>query len=122
MTIREALNRCDSLLCNTYSQAQKISWLSQLEALVHPFILDRRELKANPFVPITADTDPDTPLLVQPPFDEIYIHFLHSRIHYHNGEPERFNNALTMFRTAWEEYANYVNREIMPLKRCFRFF
>ena len=123
MTIRQAITRCDALQHNTLSQAQKLRWLSQLEGLIHSILLEGREgEKITPFPGFDETTDPDTVLAAPEPFDEVYLHFLQSRIHYHNGEPERYNNANAMFRSAWERYANYVNRTVIPLRRCFRYF
>lgn len=39
------------------------------------------------------DTGEDTVLLVQPPYDELYRHYVEAQIHYANGEMERYNNA-----------------------------
>lgn len=123
MTIREALTRCDALQHNTFSQAQKLQWLSELEGLVHQLILQNREGEPERTFPgFDEHTDPATPLAAEEPFAEMYLYFLQSRIHYHNGEPERCNNANAMFRQVWEEYANYVNRKTPHRRRCFRYF
>jgi len=123
MTIRQALTRCDALQKSAVSQAQKLSWLSELEGLIHSLILsDREGEQPKPFRGFDDTTDCNTVLAAPEPFDVLYLYFLLSRIHYFNGEPERYNNANALFRTAWENYANYVNRKILPTARCFRYF
>lgn len=122
MTIREAIARCDSLQHNTFSQAQKVRWLSTLEGLVYPLILAGRESPGAAFDGFDDSTDPDTPLAVPEPFSELYILYLQAMIHYYNGEPERFNNGFALFRTAWENYANYVNRTVQARPCRFRYF
>lgn len=122
MTIRQALTRCDALQKSAISQAQKVLWLSELEGLIHTLLLEGRETPVKPFTGFDDSTDPNTTLAAPEPFDVVYVYFLLSRIHYHNGEIQRYNNANALFRTAWEHYANYVNRNAMPLARCFRYF
>lgn len=123
MTIRQALARCDALQKSTVSQAQKIRWLSELEGQIHLLILDGREgERPAPFAGFTDSTDLNTPLTVPEPFDSVYLYFLLARIHFANGEIQRYNNANALFHNAWLNYANYVNRKILPRACCFRYF
>lgn len=122
MTILEAITRCDSLLHNTYTRAEKLRWLSVLDALVHRQILSNREgEEPEPFPGYDEGSDLSTPLLVPPPHDELYLHHLAAQIHYHNGELERYNNAGAMFRTVFDSFRNDYNRSHPAKRRCFRF-
>lgn len=123
MTIRQALTRCDALQKSTVSQAQKVRWLSEVEGLIHEMILPNREGEpVKPFSGFDDSTDLNTQLTAPEPFDVLYIYFLLTRIHFHNDEVERFNNATGLLLEAWVNYANYVNRNVMPTRRCFRYF
>ena len=69
-------------------------------------------------------TPMDTELLVPEPFDEIYPLWLEARIDYANGEYDKYNNSILMYNAAYDAYANYYNRNNMPLgvkKNCFSF-
>ena len=110
MTVAEAIKRIDALVRNTFSQEQKLFWLSHLDAQVASFIL-----RTEPPAPYTQK-DYDTVLLAKPPFDMMYIYWLEAQMAYANGEIERYNNAISMHRTAYEEYAAKQLRENAPKK------
>ena len=123
MKIIEAINMIDDLKHNTYSQVQKIGWLSRLDAMVKRMIIDTHEGGENvSFTGYNADTDLYTELLVPEPFDEMYLRWLEAQIDYHNGEYKKYNNAIEMFNTAYNSYLNYYNRNHMPLGSRFNYF
>ena len=122
MRIIDAINRIDSLLFNTYTTSDKISWLSKLDTMVKKNIVDTHEGGENvTFVGYTDDTDQETELLVPAPYDEMYIRWLEAQIHYTNGEYNKYNNAIIMFNTQYESFESYYNRNHMPLARGRRF-
>lgn len=122
MTIRDVLTQVDSNLGNTYGQKEKIGWLSQLDQRVKSLIIDTHEGAENIiFNGYKEDTDMDTVLLVPAPFDEMYLRWLESQIHYRNQEEDRCNNATDAFNALWAEFRNYYNRHHMPLGTRLRF-
>ncbi len=48
------------------------------------------------------------------PFDEGYLHWMESKIHYYNEETDRYNTAARMFRSCFEDYQRQLNREEKP--------
>lgn len=122
MRIIDAINRIDSLMFNTYTTSDKISWLSKLDTMVKKNIVDTHEGGENvTFGGYTDDTDQETELLVPAPYDEMYIRWLEAQIHYTNGEYKKYNNAIIMFNTQFESYESYYTRNHMPLSRGRRF-
>ena len=74
MTIIEAINKIDSLKPNTYSQPDKIKWLSNLEGVIKKEIIDTHEGAEDVnFVGYDVDTPLDTVMIVPAPYDDIYI-------------------------------------------------
>ena len=73
MTIFKALESVDAGSYNTYSQAQKIAWLSQLDSMIKTQILDAYEPDGDypVFSGYDENTQLDTRLLVPEPFDEV---------------------------------------------------
>ena len=124
MTIIEAINRIDELKPNSYTYLEKIGWLSKLAGTIKKNIIDTHEDgKDITFTGYNEDTDADTELLVKAPYDEIYLYWLESRIDYYNGEMAKYNNSAAMFNNAYAEYANYINRNKMPLTKAeMRYF
>ena len=123
MTIIEAITQIDSLKHNTYSQEQKVQWLSRLDNMVKRLIIDTHEGGDDVvFTGYGDDTDLHTEMLIPAPFDEMYLRWLESQIDYTNGEYGKYNNAILMFNTSWKEYQNYYNRTHMPKGKNMKFF
>ena len=123
MTIIEAINRTDALKHNTYTQSDKVKWLSELDSMVKRLIIDTHEgAEEVTFTGYDDSTDTNTELLVPAPFDEVYLRWLEAQIDYHNGEYGKYNNAILMYNTAYEAYQNYYNRNHMPLGKGIKYF
>lgn len=121
MTIMEAINQIDGLKANTYSVADKVTWLSRLDGMIKQDVIDTHECGERiVFVPYTTD-DVDDELLVDAPHDEMYIRWLEAQIDYANGEYSKYNNSITMFNTAYNAYQNWYNRHHMPKSHWVRF-
>lgn len=122
MTIIEAINRIDSLIHNTFSQPDKVEWLSRLDSMVKQQIIDTHEGADNiSFNGYTTETPVDTVLLVPAPYDEVYLRWIEAQIHYYNDELKRYNNAIILFNTAFDDYAAYYNQNHRPINRGKRF-
>lgn len=122
MTILEAINRIDSLIHNTFTQSDKIAWLSTIDWMVKKHIVDRHEgAEAITFGGYNDDTDTATQLLVPEPFDEMYLHWLEAQIHLYSGEYGKYNNAIIMYNNAFEAYSAYYTRNNMPVSQGRRF-
>lgn len=122
MKLMEAISAVDALKPNTYSQEEKISWLSRVDGLVKGQIVDiHKGADAVTFEGYTTDTPLDTQLLVPAPYDELYLRYLEAQIDYHNAEYDRYNNAILMFSTIFDDYAKHYIRTHMPLGKGGRF-
>ena len=123
MKIIEAINRIDSLKHNTYSQNEKVAWLSRLDSMVKRLIIDTHEGGEDVvFEGYTDTTDPETEMLVPAPFDEMYLRWLEAQIDYTNGEYGKYNNSILMYQTDYDAYANYYNRNHMPKSKTIKYF
>lgn len=122
MKINEAINRLDALKANTYNQPEKIEWLSRVDSMVKKQIIDTHAGgEAVSFSGYTEDTPMETVLLVPAPFDELYLRFMEAQIDYHNHEYEGYNNAIILFNTAFQTYADHYNQHHMPVSHGKRF-
>lgn len=123
MTIMEAVNRIDSLKHNTYTLSDKVAWLSTVDGMVKRLIVDQHEgADAVAFDGYNDNTDTNTELLVPAPFDELYMRWLEAQIDYSNGEYSKYNNAILMFNTSYEEYRRYYTRTNMPVATRIKYF
>ena len=123
MKIIEAINQIDNLKHNTYSQADKVAWLSKVDGMVKHLIIDKHEgAKDVTFNGYDENTDTETELLVPAPFDDLYLRWLEAQIDYTNGEYSKYNNSILMFNTSYEGYSNYYTRNHMPLGEHMKYF
>lgn len=123
MTLIEAIQRTDAIKPNTYSQSDKIRWLSTVDQTVKEQIVDKHEGgEGVVFVAYTDETPLDTELLVPAPFEEIYLYWLSAQIDFWDREMGMFNNNMTMYTNAYNEYERHYRREHMPKARQFKFF
>lgn len=122
MKIFEAITGLDALKFNTYTQDDKVQWLSRLDSMVKNQIIDTHEgAEAVSFSGYTTDTPTDTILLVPAPYDEVYLRWMEAQIDYHNGEYDKYNNAIILFNTAFEAYKQHYNIAHKPVQRGRRF-
>lgn len=122
MKIIEAMDRLDELKHNTYTQKDKIEWLSRLDGMVKRLIIDTHEGGSDVvFDGYNQETPVETDLLVPAPYDEMYLRWMEAQIDYHNGEYDKYNNAILLFNSAFDAYSAYYHRIHRPAGSGRRF-
>lgn len=122
MTIREAIDQIDAQKHNTYSYREKVGWLSRLDHMIKRLIIETHEGEATDFSGYTENTDPDTQMLVPPPFDEMYIRWLEAQIDYANGEYDHYNNSVMTYQASYDGYRHWYNRTHKPKGGRIKYF
>ena len=121
MTIQQALDQIDGLYPNHFEDALKISWLSELDGKIYHSVLLTHDKEVEEFTGYNLETDRDTELIVPYPYDKsVYMRYLEMMLHQEYKEIERYNQAATLFNSAFIEYESWYNRGTMP-KSCGRF-
>lgn len=116
MTIIDAITRADIAKPNGYSQAEKITWLSELDGVIKTEIIDTHEGGDHvTFSGYNEQTVLSTMLLVSAPYDRLYVSYLEMQIDYANGEYGKYNNSREMFTSAYEAFQAYYNRTHKPI-------
>ena len=123
MTIIEAINKIDTLKPNSYTQLDKIKWLSELDGTIKLEIIDTHEGGSDIiFEGYDDNTSINTKLLVSAPHEDIYIKWLESKIDYNNAEYGKYNNSSIAFNSAYSAFERYYNRHNMPKQSKLKFF
>lgn len=118
MTIMEAIHKIDDLKPNTYSEPQKVAWLSQADHRIKLGILDAHEGgEGVSFAGYDENTPMETELLVKAPFDVLYLRWLEAQIDYYNSEIKRYNISISLFNTEYEAFEKDYRRTHMPKSR-----
>lgn len=115
MKVIDAIGRLDDAKPNTYTQEQKIDWLSKLDLMIKKHIIETHEGGDGiTFNGYDHDSDTDTELLAPPPFDELYVRWLEAQVDFANGEYNKYNASIALFNTEWRAYEDYYHRTHMP--------
>ncbi len=118
MTIREAIERADTLRPNMISDTEKRLWLAQLDGAVRKQIHQRHENAAeNIAVGADREQKDGTVLLVGEPYTSVYLYWLMAQADLALGELHRYNNDMMLYNMALTEYAVDYKREHLPLKQ-----
>lgn len=124
MKIIEAINRADQLKPNTYTQEEKVRWLSSLDTLIfNNIISNHKDAEVEEFSGYDENTDiEETELLAPAPYDEMYIHWINSKIDLHNGEYTKYNNDVAVYNDYMNNFSNFYNRGHMPKGKKIKFW
>lgn len=127
MTIYEVLAMVDEIQPNTYDEKVKMTWLSELDGRVfkdvvleyeHELVDDGEGNMIEPT--FTAYDDENQELIIPDEYADIYRHWLFAQIAYSNGETERYQNAMLMFNSSYQDYTKWYRRnhksKVHPLK------
>lgn len=115
LTAMEVLQQVDALLPNQYAQEEKLRWLAQAEGFAAEEVLRRCEGGA---VAVPETYTGGETLLVPPPYDELYRHYLERCIHYANGETELCNNASAAWNSAFLTFRDFWFRTHTPRREA----
>lgn len=123
MTISEAINKIDALKFNTYTQAEKVSWLSTLDGLIKNEIVNMHEgAEEVEFTGYGESTPTDTVLIAPFPYDDMYIKWLEAQIDYTNAEYDKYDNSKLAFNTLYSAFYNWYTRTHKPIGKQFKCF
>ena len=131
MTIREAIDRADTIKPNQYSDDIKMQWLSEVDNRIYNDLFMTHE--DNPYLDIEPPeegeedqrlifpyTDDSKTLLAEPPYDILYPSYLKAKIDEANEEMTRYQNSSAMYNSQYQDYARWYNRSHMPIQTVLR--
>lgn len=128
MTIGEAISRTDKLCPNMIPTAEKVKWLDRLDGKIWREVYETHFFRQEPgkrckrFRGYDDSAPQTTPLLVPYPFDEdIYMHYLKAQIAQANGEAGKYNQEITLYNDAFQQFAADYNRHYQPKPQGRRF-
>lgn len=96
-TIKEIVEFVDGIKPNAFTNEQKVQWLSELEGRIQRevFLLHKAEV-----ITYHWDSDKETQVLVEPPYDNVYDLYLAAKIDFANGEYMKYQNSEVAFDDA----------------------
>lgn len=100
MTILDCIRDVDSYEDNAYTIEQKARWVREVEGKVYTQLFLQQPLgfHVTQYAKIL-----DYELAIPAPLNQIYRDYLQAKIHYANGEYDRYANSMAMFNDGWND-------------------
>lgn len=119
MTIKECIDLVDNVKPNQYSIEDKVAWLSFLDGIIINDVLKTHEGYKNEYEEFDGYSVNrlGRKLIVEKPYDNLYVAYLKMKIDEENGETARYNNSATMFNSYMTTFKKYYNKTHLPLQR-----
>lgn len=115
MTVNESLLRAEMICGADVEQEIKINALNQVEGRIVKEVFSRYpDLSVNNFEKYRYDSDGSKVLMVDEPYDELYVHFIAAQIYLYLHEQRLYNNHMTIFNQIYYDYKIYLNRNYRP--------
>jgi len=114
MTVKQAIDSIDALKPNAFSTDQKTAWLNVCEGKLQNEVLlwDPAEVVQYGY---TADKSKE--MLLDPPYDHLYVDYLAARIDLANGEYEKYANSQAFFSAGWQDFVRWFTAKYRPADR-----
>ena len=107
-TLQQVIEKVDSIKPNAYDEETKTGWINKVEGIIQKEILHKKD---EDMIVYDWGEDADTELLVKHPYSDIYEFYLFAMIDYMNGDISFYQNSMTMFNNAFEDYSTWYKRE-----------
>ena len=119
MTPSAAIAMADRLKPNMMTAEDKYRYLNEIEGKVfHEILLTHvhdDDLELPVYEPPTDPPAEEDEMLAPAPYDMLYVYWIMSQIDHLNQEMDKYNNDRALFENAWGNFADYWNRNYMPL-------
>jgi len=119
-TINKVIERVGRVRPDAYDDGTKAAWLLELEGRLRREVIGRHEPLAGEVLPEAPESYPedgDKPLLVGAPWDRLYDLYLMAQVDFYNREMSNYNNSVTAFNDALDQWRQSYHRRHMPLDR-----
>ncbi len=112
-TIGQILSQVDENVPNAFSQQTKVDWISELDGKIAAdvFLMGIGEIRQLRYrLPEDLKSEP----LVSFPHDGIYALWLEARIHYQNGEADKYQNTMQLYNASYQNFVRWFARTYEP--------
>lgn len=110
MTVRECLDRVRAIPGAAADEDMMLVWLSNVEGMIFEEIISGREGAPLECFEGYTDGDGEAVLLAKDPYSEVYVYYVTAQIYLSYADMARYNNYLSLYRDAYEEFAGYWAR------------
>lgn len=113
MYLQELINWIDKMKPdNRFTEEEKVTWINEIEGRIQ-----QEAFLQPPEILYEWETDKDTELLLHPPHDGVYRHYLRAQLSYANEEFDTYQNETEMFNSCWKTFLLWVCNHVKPAYR-----
>lgn len=118
MTVAGIIEQYNTERPNSIEDMVKLSWLKKCEtSLIEDTIKNHYGAPTDEELFLHLEYFAmDTDLLLEEPYDDVYIYYLDQRIAYNNNDMNRYNASMRMYNNALLYWKQKYNREHMVIK------
>lgn len=111
MKLKDAIERVSGVKPHAFPEEALTEYINEVEGMVQleVLLLDPRSL-----IRYDWEKDQETELLVNPPFDELYISYLEAKIDYKNGEYDKYQASQAMFEDQYLDFTIWFIENYHP--------
>lgn len=110
MTISKAIEHAVAMTGRVVDDELMVQWLGELDGTIAFDVFG-----ADAWAPYTED-DMDAELIVDYPWDGLYVPYLEAQTYYTDGEYDRYENAKAMFEKKYWDFRHFLRRTHPELK------
>lgn len=114
MRISKIIENIGRLKPNTVDVADMFDWINEIEGIVYRGIFEKAEDTDFELPTYDYEADQEAELLVTAPYDIIYFHYLSAKIDFIECEINSYNNNMSLYNAAYDDFAAYYRRNHMP--------
>ena len=110
------IRRVDELRPNSISGESKAAWLARCDGQIYDRVIRNHE-GAHCMRPFMGKTEMEAEygeMMIKEPYDAIYDYYLMAQIDMTNGDWHHYENSMTLYNSALDEWARKWHREHMP--------
>ena len=115
MTVSEAIVNADRLYPNTFTDEEKIGWLKKLDEKIQKELFSHYENHENLPLPDYASLEEDVPLLIESPYDLLYLYELEFQMAYYNRDTDIYKRAEVFYQNLYQAYERHYHRTHKPI-------
>ena len=109
MTVRQVIERTDSLFPNIFTFTAKALWLKELDDRLYKEVISAYEEPCENRSSLYA-AKPDTELLADERYFSMYLRYLVMQYDITNSDIEAYNNSSMLFNNEYMSFINAYNR------------
>ena len=115
MTVSEAIISADRLYPNTFTDEEKIGWLKKLDEKIQKELFALYEDGEHHPLPDYASLEEDVPLLIESPYDLLYLYELEFQMAYACRDTDVYERTEIFYHNLYRAYELYYHRTHQPI-------